>query len=115
MGEVVEKSTGALANNLTDSGSIEGLIARYFQNDAQLAIAIAKCESSLEPLRIGDTHLAKPSIGLFQINQIWHPYTIEQLQDPEFNCKVAKEIQEKNGWSRWTCYKNGGYKKFLIN
>lgn len=93
---------------------LEDLIKKYFGDDSDTAIAIAKCESSLNPLTIGDKHLVKPSIGLFQINQRWHGYSVEELQNPEFNCKVAKEIFDRWGnWNAWTCYKSGGYLRYL--
>jgi len=120
VGEVVEQSTGSLANNSMEQNSnskeIKDLVARYFQAEAKTALAIAMCESSLDPSRIGDTNMEKYSYGLFQVNRTWHDYTPEQLLDPEFNCKVAKQIRDKWGnWNAWSCYKNGNYKKFLIN
>lgn len=91
------------------------LVKKYFGDEWKIAYAIMRCESQGEASRVGDTHLPKPSIGLFQINQIWHPYTAEQLRDPEFNIKTAKEIRNSGGFERWTCYKTGGYEKYLIN
>jgi hypothetical protein len=98
---------------VSPQNDIEGLITRYFGSDSKTALAVAKCESQLNPTRIGDTHLSKPSVGLFQISQIYHNYTTEQLLDAEFNCKIAKEILDNGGWNRWTCYRTGSYNKFL--
>jgi hypothetical protein len=88
---------------------IKELISLYFGADAKIALAIAECESSLNPKAIGDTHLSKPSIGLFQVSQIYHGYTTEQLLDAEFNVKIAKQIYDKGGWDRWTTYRTGQY------
>lgn len=84
---------------------IEEKIRQAFPEDAEMAIKVAKCESSLQPDRIGDTHLAKPSIGLFQINQIWHDFDTETLLNVDENIKIAKQIYERSGknWNRWTC------------
>jgi len=112
VGEVVSQDTGSLPKDSKTISSREGitdLVALYFGDDTPTALAVAKCESSLIADRIGDTHLSKPSVGLFQISQIYHDYTTEQLQDPEFNVKVAKEIYDKGGWGRWTCYRTGQY------
>lgn len=100
---------------IPNKDSVEELITHFFQEDAKTAKAIAMCESSLNPKTIGDTHMEKYSYGLFQINRTWHDYTPEQLLDPEFNCKVAKEIFDKGGWERWSCFKNNNYKKYLTN
>lgn len=116
---VAHAETLESGSKLTEEGasktpsSTEALIKKYFGDEYELALAVAKCESQLDPSRIGDTHLSKPSIGLFQINQIWHPYTTEQLQDAEQNIKIAKEIRDKGGWDRWTCYSKGYYEKYL--
>ena len=89
--------------------SIEDKIRKEFGEEGNIAVAIAKAESSLDPSRIGDKHMAKYSYGLFQINQTWHNYPQEKLLDPDFNIKKAKEIKDKYGWSQWTTYKAGQY------
>lgn len=118
-------STDGHLDEVTTTGQVtapEALIKKYFPENYETALAIAKCESSLRPDNIGDGHLSKPSIGLFQISQIYHDYTTEQLQDAEFNVKIAREIYDKKltdgtitEWKAWTCWKNLGYQKFLIN
>jgi len=95
------------------SEDIMELIKKYFPDETNLAYAIMMAESQGDPKIIGDKHLAKPSVGLFQICQIWHPYKTEDLQKPEFNIKVASEIRAKGGWERWTTFRNGSYKKYL--
>lgn len=112
---VSTKSLQSANSPIPNKDNVEDLIARYFQDDAKTAIAVAMCESSLQIDRVGDTHLSKPSIGLFQISQIYHNYSEAELKNPERNCQIAKEIQEKGGWERWTTYRNGCYKKYLTN
>ena len=89
------------------------LLEKYFGDESKLAYSIMMAESSGNPLTIGDKHLKKPSIGLFQINQLWHPYSTEQLQDAEFNIRSAKEIRDSGGWERWTTFRTGANLKFL--
>jgi hypothetical protein len=100
-------------NSPLPTGKYTALIAHYFGEEAQLANAVMMCESQGEATREGDLQMPKPSIGLFQISQYYHDYSTEDLKNPEFNIKVAKEIRDKGGWNRWTCYKTGGYQKYL--
>lgn len=93
--------------------SIETKIMDVFGDEWEIAYAIMMAESSGNPNVIGDRHLKKPSVGLFQINQIWHPYSTEDLQNPEFNIEIAKEIRDNGGWERWTTYRTGAYQKYL--
>lgn len=89
-------------------------IKKAFPGEEELAVAVAKCESSLDPSRIGDTHMKYPSIGLFQINQTWHKYDTKTLQNPDENIRIAKEIKDRWGnWNAWSCYKFDYYKKHL--
>lgn len=93
--------------------TIEVKIRNAFKGEEELAVAVAKCESQLDPSRIGDTHMKKWSYGLFQVNQTWHPYSKETLLNPDENIRIAKEIREKGGWQRWSCYSQNYYQKYL--
>lgn len=92
--------------------TIEDKIRRAFGEEAETALAVAKAESSLNPSAVGDEHLSKPSIGLFQISQIYHDYSTDELMDIDRNIEIAKDIFEKGGWSRWTTYRTGAYLVF---
>ena len=94
--------------------SILDLIKKEFGDEWRVAYAVAMAESGMNPEAVGDKHCAKPSIGLFQINKIYHDHTTEDLMNPEYNIKVAKEISSKGrGWENWTTYRNGQYLSFL--
>lgn len=93
--------------------SIEEQICKTFGKDCKTAIAVAKAESSLNPNAIGDTHLSKPSYGLFQISKIYHDYTVETLLNPVENIRIAKQIKDNGGFERWTTYRTGQYLKYL--
>jgi soluble lytic murein transglycosylase-like protein len=99
-------------SNLLPSWKIEKKIRQKFPEDPDTAVAIAKAESRLNPYTIGDKHMSKPSIGLFQISQIYHDYPTEELMDIDRNIQIAKKIYDEGGWSRWTTYRTGEYLAF---
>ena len=93
---------------------IEEKIRKAFPGEEDTAVAIAMCESRLDPMRIGDTDFHKPSVGIFQINQHYHPYSTKELQNADRNIAIAKNIKERWGnWNAWSCYKFGFYEKYL--
>ncbi len=97
------------------------LVKKYFGND-KTAVAVMMCESMGDPDRIGDLDktywkngkIYGDSIGLFQIRTFEGRPDREQLKDPEFNVKYAKELYEKSNWQPWSCWNNKRYKLFLI-
>ncbi len=94
---------------------IKRKIEEAFGEDKDIAVAVAMAESRMNPYAIGDKHLAKPSYGLFQINQIYHNYTEKELLDVDKNIEIAKDISSKGRkWSNWTTYRDGSYLKYLI-
>jgi soluble lytic murein transglycosylase-like protein len=94
--------------------STNQLISRYFGKDADVAIAIAKAESGLNPNAIGDTDTKYHSVGLFQIRLLpERGISKEEMLNPEHNVQYAKMLFDKHGWSPWSVFKNGSYKKYL--
>lgn len=74
------------------------------------AVAIAQCESGLDPTRIGDRHLAIEgtkgmSFGIFQIRHLDGRPDPEWLLNEDNNIQYARELWEKSGWTPWTCAK----------
>lgn len=104
---------------------IEQMIKDAFPENYREAIAIAKCESGLNPTRIGDKNLITyngddivgNSIGLFQIrtggkdfnraraNNMTPDEFRKWMLDPVENIKYAREIYDRQGWGPWTCKK----------
>lgn len=82
---------------------IKTLIRQEFGDQGDYAVKIAKCESQLDPSKIGDKQMDYWSYGLFQINRTWHKYPEKVLLDPVQNVKIAKQIYDKGGWNRWSC------------
>lgn len=116
-GEVVdENSTGSLSNESMEQNSspqgIQALIARYFQKDAHIALAIAKAESNLKSEATNKNTNGSIDCGIFQINSVHNP-TKEQCENVEENIKLAKSIYDKSGWGAWSAFKNNSFKKYL--
>ena len=79
------------------------MIYQYFPEDYEKALAIAKCESSLNPKAYNDKNSnGSWDAGLFQINSV-HGYTVNHLMDLENNVKIARKIYDRQGWKPWVC------------
>lgn len=118
--------------------SVEDCIAKYFPEEPQVAIAVFKAESSLNPNNIGyncrypyfDKKLQATSTkvtackvtdrakaiskdyGIAQIND-QHSKNPEEFLDVETNLKKARELYEERGWKCWYAYTDGLYLKYL--
>ncbi|MHA1400179.1 MAG: hypothetical protein ACTSQE_07505 [Candidatus Heimdallarchaeaceae archaeon] len=120
---------------------IEELIHNAFKDEGDIAVAIAKAESRLNPNREGihkagkhkwssDTYKGECSIGLFQINLASDACNgrpvhaskipgdtleakIAWLKIPENNIKIAKQLYERQGFYPWSTYTNGAYEREL--
>jgi hypothetical protein len=102
--------------------SIEDKIISTFGKDGQVALAIAKSESGLNPLAIGDlpiiflrnNQLMGMSCGLFQIRVLEGRPDCKKLQDIDTNIEWAKKLyDDSNGFIPWSNYKNLKYLNFL--
>ena len=103
------------------------IIKEVFGEKAEAAEKIARCESGLNPERIGDEHLTSKdgdetigrSIGIFQIRtggrdggKVWNRakangMTVaefeKKMMNPEENIKYAKQVFDRSGgWTPWT-------------
>lgn len=109
--------------------TVEAKIRRVFSENPDEAVAIARCESQMNPDRIGDLHLPVDiggetlgySYGLFQIRSggkdvggAWSRPAkagmslnewAKKMLDPDENIKEAKRIYDHGGWGPWTCKK----------
>ncbi len=91
-----------------DRDGIERLIRETFPEDPDTAVRIAHCESRLDPTRVGDTHTAYSSYGVFQIRLLpgrvkYAGLTAEKLLDARANIAYARKIYDRFGWRPWTC------------
>lgn len=118
--------------------SVEACITKYFPEDPQLAIAVFKAESSLNPNNIGyncryeyfnkktqatstkvttckvadRANAISKDYGIAQIND-QHSKTPEMFLDPETNLRKARELYDERGWKCWYAYTDGKYKQYL--
>ena len=87
-------------------GSVEAVITEIFGAHAPDAIAVARCESHLNPAAISR---GGGNWGLFQINTAHRSrvarmgYAWEDLLDARVNALVARSIFAEQGWSPWAC------------
>jgi soluble lytic murein transglycosylase-like protein len=79
-------------------------ISATFGDHANEALAIAQCESSLNPNAV-----SRGNYGLFQINAVHKGlvasmgYSWDQILDPGVNTAVAKRLYDEQGWGPWSC------------
>ncbi|OGE82433.1 MAG: hypothetical protein A3B10_03115 [Candidatus Doudnabacteria bacterium RIFCSPLOWO2_01_FULL_44_21] len=89
------------------------------QNACNIFVAILKAENGTHECTRDNRGLNKNGsvdVGLAQIN--WNrnynpPYSIEQLQDCQFNLDIAIKKYDARGFQPWYAYTKGAYKKFL--
>lgn len=106
---------------LQEQEEIANKIRQVFGADAELAIAIARCESGLRPGAIGDGHISYwvngveygKSYGVFQIRHLEGRPSPEQLLDADFNIQYAYNLFKRSSWYPWSAYNNGCYEQFL--
>lgn len=93
-------------------------LVEQYDWDARVMLAIMEAESHCKTDAVGDTWeiggIYAPSCGLFQVRTIaeWRG-TCEQLQEPAFNIDTAYKVYQGQGYSAWSVYNNGTYKKYL--
>lgn len=91
-----------------DERNVIKLIKETFPEDPHTAVAVANCESGLNP-KAYNPHNNDGSTdgGLWQINTV-HDKSLARLGldkfDPEDATKYARILYEKNGWRDWVCY-----------
>lgn len=96
MGDDVEQWRPLVAGHFSDLG----------QEAVDMAMRIMACESG------GNTHARNPrssATGLMQIMaSVWGEYyglSRADLESPELNLWVAREVYEQQGWNAWTCWR----------
>lgn len=89
--------------------TVEGLIRWHAARhgvDPDVMVAVATCESNLNPTAVGDLHLGV-SRGIFQISRRWHPEVSDaEAHDPDFASRWAAEMFAAGHARQWTCYRN---------
>jgi len=95
------------AVHLAGPSELEALVRAAFPEDPETAVRIVTCESRWDPAARSQTS----DTGLFQINDIHRSsrgvaagMSIEDLQDPITNIRVARLLYDESGWRPWVCY-----------
>lgn len=87
---------------------MEGLIRWHAARhgvDPDVMVAVAKCESNLNPQAVGDLSLGT-SRGLFQIHRPSHPdITDAQAFDPDWSSEWAARQFAAGNARWWTCWR----------
>lgn len=81
--------------------------------EPKLAAAIALAESGGVPGAIMRSS-REYSVGLWQINTMVHPYSVDAMKDPIKNAAAAMQISNGGrNWRPWSAFTNNGYRKYL--
>ena len=122
---MVEESTTDLTpvkppgTPLTDCQKATAEIAKYSNWDVELMTAIAKAESkkhSCDPaghnLTMTENHgVCVGSYGALQVGCVH--YNGEDVNDLKTNVAIAHKVWLEQGYTAWTQYNNGIYRRFL--
>lgn len=96
--------------------TIEEKIKNVFGKDGDVAVAVFKAESGLDPNVIGDLKTKYPSVGIAQIRMLpERGLKVADMLDEDKNIAYAKMLFDKSGFSPWTKFNNGDFKKYLTN
>jgi len=91
-----------------EKSNVVKLIRDTFPEEPKTAIAVANCESGLNPKAYNPNNSnGSTDGGLWQINSV-HDKRLDELGLDKFNPEDATEfarmLYEKNGWNDWVCY-----------
>lgn len=81
----------------------------------KVAHAICMAESGGNPLATGYNTNGTTDKGLMQINSVHVPSLISDTErlDPESNMKAAYSIYLGSGWSAWSAFNNGSFRRYM--
>lgn len=87
---------------------MKALIRATFPEDPHTAVAVANCESSLNPKAYNPTNNnGSTDGGLWQINSIHDSRLLElglDKYDAEDATKFARLLYDESGWIPWVCF-----------
>jgi hypothetical protein len=96
----------------TQFSGIEQRIREMFGEDADVMLAIAKAESSLNSIAIHKNSNNTTDCGIFQIN-VPGDGCPHELFDVNNNINRAKMLYDKRGFQPWVVFNTGAYKRYL--
>lgn len=84
------------------------------QQDTAQAICMAESGGDPNAHCFNCAGVPENSVGLFQINLNAHPdLATQDVYDPTVNAQAAYDLWKSSGWSPWSTYTNGAYRKYL--
>lgn len=94
-----------------DKENVKRLIRETFPEDPRTAVAVAECESNLDPKAYNPNNTnGTTDGGLWQINSS-HDKRLQELgldkNNPEDATKFARMLYDERGWNPWVCHSHG--------
>ena len=87
--------------------------AGFSGNSLNIGMAVSRAESGWNAGRVGGPNSnGSKDYGLFQFNHDGGPPTWD-WGDAQTNAQKAFKLENSSGWTRWSSYNNGAYKKYL--
>lgn len=118
MKAAVPTSVKAEVRKEVESGILDAYFKKYFGDSWKTAKAICTAESGLRNVTGRVNSNGTRDHGVCQINDIHKGKVggdISKLYDPETNIRIAGAIfKASKGFSPWTVYKTGAYRKYLL-
>ncbi len=111
----VKNAPTSVSNAKHEPDSLEARICDVFGSQCETAIAVAKAESGLRCDAQNINKNGSIDLGIMQINSIHlkKGWKAKDLLDCDKNIELAYSIYKGSGWSAWSAYKNGTYKRHL--
>lgn len=101
-----EETNAPTRDKPTDIPQLIRYHARNYGVDEESMLAVAMCESSLNPEAIGDSGNSR---GIFQIHKKYHPdISDNQAFDPDFSAEWTADQFSKGKQHLWTCSRTLG-------
>jgi len=105
--KILSGETKPVNEEKKNKGQIIREIAGLFEVDPDLAVRVAKCESSLDMNALRVNQSGSRDRGLFQINDKYHPdVTDEQAFDPEFSARFFCQSVKAGHLDWWNSSKS---------
>jgi len=129
--KIQEQESQPTEGNTVLAGKYDHLFLKYSTQHGvsyELVRAISLCENTQQDTTLqsslfynfSDENLGiiegerERSFGLVQINLDYNPtITLEQATNPDFSVNLLAEWISQGNASRWGCYTNGGYRKYM--
>ena len=108
VGSFFTQAVSTEASSYTKASSISAIRNAFPPEVQGRAIAIARCESTLNPRAIHRNRNGTTDLGLFQLNTGGTLQSLgltwDEAFDPDLNAAAAYRLYKRHGWGRWVCH-----------